>query len=182
MARSSQKDRDLSGRMAMRQAATSLKRLMAGVLLSSAFGLGACDLYLVDPSYQAQLQTQEPGEATPPPPPPEPLLGSESILFMDSITAQLEGCRSMSSLRYTHVGSFDNGMIVLRNSAIKVNANRMVPIRIMENLDDANGPHLFQVKLLRCPNIKDANIQGANTKDTNFTDLKFLNKGTSTNG
>ena len=35
--------------------------------------------------------------------------------------------------------------------SIQINANRMVPIRLLENVENSGGPHLYQVKLMRCP-------------------------------
>ena len=70
---------------------------------------------------------------------------------MDSTSAQLAGCRAISTIRFSHKGSFTDGMIILRNAAIQINANRMVPIRLVENIENSGGPHLYQVKLMRCP-------------------------------
>ena len=76
---------------------------------------------------------------------------------MDSTTAQLAGCRAISSIRISHKGSFADGMTILRNAAIQINANRMVPVRLVENVENSSGPHLYQVKLMRCP---EAETQG----------------------
>ena len=129
-------------------------------ILGVALLLGACDLYLVNPQTQMQNAVQPTAQqdaqaelAAPaePPTPPTPLPGSSEIVFMDSTTAQLAGCRAISSIRFSHKGSFADGMTILRNAAIQINANRMVPIRLVENVENSGGPHLYQVKLMRCP-------------------------------
>ncbi|MGB2533788.1 MAG: hypothetical protein ACPID2_01360, partial [Candidatus Puniceispirillum sp.] len=87
----------------------------------------------------------------PPPPPPEPIAGSSEIGFMDKTTAHLEGCRFLSVLRLTHRGKFEDGLIVLRNGAHSINANMMVPVRLVEMADPVSGLHYYHVRLMRCP-------------------------------
>ena len=87
---------------------------------------------------------------TPPPPPPEPAEGSEQVAFMDSTTAQLDGCRVITGMRLSHNGPFDDGLVKLRNTAVTINANRIIPLRLVEGVDAA-GPHYFSVKMVRCP-------------------------------
>ena len=127
----------------------ALPRLFYGIGIAVMAGLGACEFYIVPNQTQMQPAVSAP---VVPPAPPTPLPNSENIVFMDSTTAQLEGCRSLSSLRFTHTGKFADGMVIMRNAAVQMNANRMVPLRIIENINAADGPHLYQVKLLRCPN------------------------------
>ena len=114
-------------------------------------GLSACELYVADHAGQLPLQPVEPKVQAEPTPPPEPLQGSDQVVFMDSTSAQLAGCRAISTIRFSHKGSFNDGMTILRNAAIQINANRMVPIRLVENIENSGGPHLYQVKLMRCP-------------------------------
>jgi len=117
--------------------------------------LAGCDIYFDSPKVtQPAAEEEALRPPPPPPPPPTPLPGSEQILFMDSTTAQLGGCRSISSVRLTRQGAYGDGMVLLRNAAIQINANRMIPIRLVENINDADGPHLFHVKLVRCPDPK----------------------------
>lgn len=139
--------------------------------LGVALLLGACDFYLVNPQTQMQNAAQNTSQqdtqaeqAAPvePPAPPTPLPGSSDIVFMDSTTAQLDGCRALSTVRFMHNGKFSDGMIALRNSAQQINANRMVPLRLVENVDNQDGPHFFQVRLMRCPkpSSKEAQTNG----------------------
>ena len=87
----------------------------------------------------------------PPPPPPKPVAGSDLIGFMDKTTAQLEGCRFLSVMRLTHRGNFEDGLILLRNGAHSINANMMVPVRLVEMADPISGLHYYHVRLMRCP-------------------------------
>jgi len=121
--------------------------MATGLLL----GLYACEFYVVDNANQLPPQPLQPILTAEPTPPPEPLPGSELVVFMDSTTAQLAGCRAISNIRFSHHGSYNDGLTILRNAAIQINGNRMVPIRLMEDVENSGGPHLYQVKLMRCP-------------------------------
>jgi len=80
----------------------------------------------------------------------KPAQGSEHIAFMDSTTAQLDGCRVITGIRLSHNGPFEDGLVKLRNTAVTVNANRIIPLRLVESADTAR-PHQFSVKMVRCP-------------------------------
>ena len=69
---------------------------------------------------------------------------------MDSTTAQLDGCRVITGMRLSHNGAFEDGLVKLRNAAVTINANRIIPLRLVESVDAA-GPHHFSVKMVRCP-------------------------------
>ena len=69
---------------------------------------------------------------------------------MDSTTAQLDGCRVITGMRLSHNGPFEDGLVTLRNTAVKINANRIIPLRLVKGVDTA-GPHHFSVKMVRCP-------------------------------
>ena len=126
-------------------------------------GLGACNMYVID--FENKLpdgSVLAPKVDTPPPPPPEPLEGSEQIAFMDGTTAQLDGCRVITGMRLSHSGPFEDGLVKLRNTAITINANRIIPLRLVESVDAA-GPHHFSVKMVRCPDdIVDTQQEAAN--------------------
>ena len=114
-------------------------------------GLSACNMYVID--FENKLpdgSVLAPKADTPPPPPPEPVEGSEQIAFMDSTTAQLDGCRVITNMRLSHNGPFEDGLVKLRNTAVTINANRIIPLRLVEGVDVA-GPHHFSVKMVRCP-------------------------------
>ena len=114
-------------------------------------GLGACNMYVID--FENKLpdgSVLAPKADTPPPPPPEPVEGSEQVAFMDSTTAQLDGCRVITDMRLSHNGPFEDGLVKLRNTAVTINANRIIPLRLVESVDAA-GPHHFSVKMVRCP-------------------------------
>ena len=119
--------------------------------------LSACNLYVVDgnaPALTASQMTERadsPEAIAPPPPPPKPVAGSEQIAFMDKTTAHLEGCRFLSVMRLTHRGDFEDGLILLRNGAHAINANMMVPVRLVEMADPVSGLHYYYVRLMRCP-------------------------------
>ena len=121
---------------------------------SLCLGLGACNMYMID--FENKLPNGSvlaPKADTPPPPPPvpvKPAQGSEHIAFMDSTTAQLDGCRVITGIRLSHNGPFEDGIVKLRNTAVTVNANRIIPLRLVEGVDAA-GPHYFSVKMVRCP-------------------------------
>ena len=120
------------------------KRLARAAATGFLLGLSACELYVVDHAGQLPPQPVQPIVSAEPTPPPEPLPGSDQVVFMDSTTAQLAGCRAISSIRFSHKGSFADGMTILRNAAVQINANRMVPIRLVENVENSGGPHLYQ--------------------------------------
>ena len=118
---------------------------------SLCLGLGACNMYVID--FENKLpdgSVLAPKMDTPPPPPPEPLEGSEQIAFMDGTTAQLDGCRVITGMRLSHSGPFEDGLVKIRNTAMTINANRIIPLRLVESVDAA-GPHYFSVKMVRCP-------------------------------
>ena len=134
--------------------------LRAFSILSLVTLLSACSLYLVDssapnlstPAVNKIAEADEAPALPPtPPPPPEPIAGSSEIGFMDKTTAHLEGCRFLSVLRLTHRGKFEDGLIVLRNGAYSINANMMVPVRLVEMADPVSGLHYYHVRLMRCP-------------------------------
>ena len=125
---------------------------------SLCLGLGACNMYVID--FENKLpdgSVLAPKVDTPPPPPPEPVEGSKQVAFMDSTTAQLDGCRVITGMRLSHNGPFEDGLIKLRNTAVTINANRIIPLRLVESVDAA-GPHHFSVKMVRCPD-DDADTQ-----------------------
>ena len=116
-------------------------------------GLGACNMYVVDfenrlPNGSVLAPKAE--LAAEPPEPPEPVAGSEAIAFMDSTTAQLEGCRVITGMRLSHIGKFDDGLTKLRNTAVRINANRIIPLRFVES-PVTGAPHHFSAKMVRCP-------------------------------
>ena len=116
---------------------------------SLCLGIGACNMYVID--FENKLPD---GSVLAPkadtPPPPEPVEGSEQVAFMDSTTAQLDGCRVITGMRLSHNGPFEDGLVKLRNTAVTINANRIIPLRLVEGVDAA-GPHYFSVKMVRCP-------------------------------
>ena len=114
-------------------------------------GLGACNMYVID--FENKLpdgSVLAPKVDMPPSLPPEPVEGSEQVAFMDSTTAQLDGCRVITGMRLSHSGPFEDGLVKLRNTAVTINANRIIPLRLVESVDAA-GPHHFSVKMVRCP-------------------------------
>ena len=121
---------------------------------SLCLGLGACNMYVID--FDNKLPNRSvlvPKANTPPPPAPEPVKpaqGSEHVAFMDSTTAQLDGCRVITGIRLLHNGPFEDGLVKLRNTAVTINANRIIPLRLVESVDTTR-PHHFSVKMLRCP-------------------------------
>ncbi len=118
---------------------------------SLCFGLGACNMYVID--FENKLpdgSVLAPKVDTPPPSPPEAVEGSEQVAFMDSTTAQLDGCRVITGMRLSHNGPLEDGLVKLRNTAVIINANRIIPLRIVESVERA-GPHHFSVKMVRCP-------------------------------
>jgi len=133
--------------------------LRAFPIISLVTLLSACNLYLVDSSSpEASALAIKNAESTavdvpppPPPPPPKPVAGSDQIGFMDKTTAHLAGCRFLSVLRITHRGKFEDGLILLRNGAYAINANMMVPVRLVEMADPISGLHYYNVRLMRCP-------------------------------
>ena len=120
-------------------------------MLTALLGLGACNMYVID--FENKLPdgtVLAPKAEAPPPPPPTPLEGSADIAFMDSTTAQLEGCRVITGMRISYDGTFDDGLVKLRNTALQVNANRIIPLRFVES-QMKGTPHRFSAKMVRCP-------------------------------
>ena len=116
-------------------------------------GLGACNMYVVDFENRlpnGSVLTPKTELAAEPPEPLEPLEGSQTIAFMDSTTAQLEGCRVITGMRLSHIGKFDDGLTKLRNTAVRINANRIIPLRFVES-PVTGAPHHFSAKMVRCP-------------------------------
>ncbi len=118
--------------------------------------LSGCNMYVID--FENRLPdgaVLAPKVETPPPPPPEPMAGSENIAFMDSTTAQLQGCRIITTVNMSHLGNFDDGLVMLRNTALQINANRIIPLSLYDSAS-ASHPHKFRAKMLRCPEDKGA--------------------------
>lgn len=131
-----------------RFALTRLRMPTAGLALAVLTG---CNMYVID--FENRLpngSVLEPKIETPPPPPPEPLAGSEDIAFMDSTTAQLQGCRVITTVNMSHIGAFMDGIVMLRNTALQVNANRIIPLGLYDSAH-ADHPHKFRAKMVRCP-------------------------------
>ena len=130
---------------------THTRTMTKVAILTALLGLGACNMYVID--FENKLPdgtVLAPKAEAPPPPPPTPLEGSADIAFMDSTTAQLEGCRVITGMRISYDGTFDDGLVKLRNTALQVNANRIIPLRFVES--QMNGtPHRFSAKMVRCP-------------------------------
>ena len=127
---------------------TRPKMLAAGIVLAM---LAGCNMYVID--FENRLpdgSVLAPKVDTPPPPPPEPIAGSERIAFMDSTSAQLQGCRVITTVNMSHLGSFEDGLVVLRNTAIRINANRIIPLGLYDSAN-ASHPHKFRAKMVRCP-------------------------------
>ena len=121
-------------------------------------GLGACNMYVIDFENKLPDGSVLAPKADIPPEPPkplEPLEGSQDVAFMDSTTAQLQGCRVITTISMMHVGSFDEGLIVLRNTALRINANRMIPLRLVDSAH-TRVPHRFRAKMIRCPEESEA--------------------------
>lgn len=133
--------------------------IMAGGLLA----LAGCNMYVIDFENKLPDGTVLAPKAslppTPPPQPPTPLAGSDEVAFMDSTTAQLEGCRVITGVRLFHDGVFEDGLIKLRNAAVQINANRIIPLRIVESAAHA-VPHAYSAKMVRCPDIKAETANG----------------------
>jgi len=114
-------------------------------------GLGGCNMYVID--FENKLpdgSVLAPKAEMTPPPPVEPIEGSNAIAFMDSTTAQLEGCRVITGMRLSHDGTFDDGLVKLRNTAVRINANRIIPLRFVESTVQG-APHRFSAQMVRCP-------------------------------
>ena len=132
---------------------TKLKLPVAGLAIAL---LSGCNMYVID--FENRLPdgaVLAPKVETPPPPPPEPMAGSENIAFMDSSTAQLQGCRIITTVNLSHLGKFDDGLVMLRNTALQINANRIIPLSLFDSAS-ASHPHKFRAKMLRCPEDKGA--------------------------
>lgn len=136
------------------------------ILAATMMGLGACNMYVID--FENKLPNGSvlapKAEAVPPPPPEpvEPIEGSLDVAFMDSTTAQLEGCRVITGMRLAHVGPFDEGIVRLRNTAVTVNANRIIPLRFIESAADS-APHYYSAKMVRCPDkTNETQMEAAN--------------------
>ena len=114
--------------------------------------LVGCKSYVID--FEGKLPdgtVLAPKLTAPPLEPPVPLEGSTDVAFMDSTTAQLEGCRVITNIRLAYQGDFEDGIVKLRNTAIQVNANRMIPLRLVESRQPSQAPHHLSAKMVRCP-------------------------------
>ena len=115
--------------------------------------LGGCNMYVID--FENKLpdgSVLAPKAEMTPPEPVDPIAGSDAVAFMDSTTAQLEGCRVITGMRISHDGTFDDGLVKLRNTAVRINANRIIPLRFVESTVQG-VPHRFNAKMVRCPDI-----------------------------
>ena len=132
--------------------------IRTSLLLSWAGLAGGCQLMVLDdPAKLAELvpQAAEIMAPAPPPLPPEPPLprpGSEQVSFVDPVSAQLNGCREVSRMKLTYIGAFEDGLVVLKNRSVGLDANRIVALRLVEaEAGQARASHYYSVRLLRCP-------------------------------
>ena len=126
---------------------TRPKMLAAGIVLAM---LAGCNMYVIDFENRLPDGSVLAPKVDTPSPPPEPLAGSEQIAFMDSTSAQLQGCRVITTVNMSHLGSFEDGLVVLRNTAMRINANRIIPLGLYDSAN-ASHPHRFRAKMVRCP-------------------------------
>ena len=132
---------------------TKFRTMTTVAMCALLLGLGGCNMYVIDFENKLPDGSVLAPKADIPPEPPkplEPLEGSQDVAFMDSTTAQLQGCRVITTISMMHVGSFDEGLIVLRNTALRINANRMIPLRLVDSAH-TRVPHRFRAKMIRCP-------------------------------
>jgi len=136
-------------------------------IAASLLGLGGCNMYVIDFKNKLPDGTvlEPQAEAPPPPEPVMPIEGSQAVAFMDSTTAQLEGCRVITGMQIAHSGSFDDGLTKLRNRAVRINANRIIPLRLVESRVKG-APHHLSAKLVRCPETGAETGAGAGTQTT----------------
>lgn len=132
--------------------------IRTSLLLSWAGLAGGCQLMVLDdPAKLAELvpQAAEIMAPAPPPLPPEPPLprpGSEQVSFVDPVSAQLNGCREVSRLNLSYTGTFEDGLVVLKNRSVGLDANRIVALRLVEaDAGQAAASHYYRVRFLRCP-------------------------------
>ena len=138
---------------------TKCRTAKAAVLAALLLGLGGCNMYVID--FENKLPDGSvlvPKAEVTPPDPINPIEGSDAVAFMDSTTAQLEGCRVITGMQISHDGSFDDGLVKLRNTAVRINANRIIPLRFVDSTGQS-APHRFSAKMVRCP---DANLETDN--------------------
>ncbi len=122
-------------------------------IIALLLGFGGCNMYVID--FENKLPNGSvlaPKAEASPPQPLDPIEGSDAVAFMDSTTAQLEGCRIITGMRISHDGSFDDGLLKLRNTAVRINANRIIPLRFVESAAPG-APHHFSAKMARCPDV-----------------------------
>ena len=132
--------------------------IRTSLLLSWAGLAGGCQLMVLDdPAKLAELVPQAADIMAPPPPPPPPepplpLPGSDQVSFVDPVSAQLNGCREVTRLKLSYQGVFEDGLVVLKNRSVGLDANRIVAVRLVEaEAGQAPAPHYYSVRLLRCP-------------------------------
>ena len=112
--------------------------------------LSGCNMYVIDFENRLPDGAVLAPKVETPTPPPEPMAGSENNAFMDSTTAQLQGCRIITTVNMSHLGAFDDGLVMLRNTALQINANRIIPLGLYDSAS-ASHPHKFRAKMVRCP-------------------------------
>lgn len=152
-----------------------------GLILAPFAGLlAACQVLVVDPEAASKAMSGEaladpavpaavaavPSEpkVSYTPPPPAPMPGSEEISFMDRTTAQLSGCRILTGMQVSHTGSFEDGLVVLRNRALAINANMMIPVKMIEAAPSSTAPHHYHVMLVRCPDMRKSAADAASSQ------------------
>ncbi len=122
----------------------------------ASIALGGCQVLVVESDKMVTADMVVSAMAPPEPtPPPTPLPGSAEISFMDATTAALDGCRMLTRVTIRHIGDFDGGMIRLRNTATQINANMIIPVRIIEAENVKGESHFYSVKMMRCPQASD---------------------------
>ena len=132
---------------------TTHRTIKSVAITALLMALGGCNMYVID--FENKLpdgSVLAPKAEMTPPEPVDPIAGSDAVAFMDSTTAQLEGCRVITGMRISHDGTFDDGLVKLRNTAVRINANRIIPLRFVESTVQG-VPHRFNAKMVRCPDI-----------------------------
>ena len=86
----------------------------------------------------------EPAKITPTP-------GSEAISFTNYTGANLGGCATIGIIEMHHRGDIDDAITLLKNEALRLNSNLLVPMQMNSERTDNYNTISIEARMLTCP-------------------------------
>ena len=80
-----------------------------------------------------------------------PTPGSEAITFTNYTGANLGGCATIGIIEMHHRGDIDDAITLLKNEALRLNSNLLVPMQMNSERTDNYNTISIEARMLTCP-------------------------------